>query len=319
MFSSLITNFELPEYGKERKPFFIGIGLLTLFIGLIINIYTSHTTLTAAYIPFMVMVGFLSRYIGTIIIVSGITTWSVYYFSSSEIWGEIDLFTFRWLSFFLIGIVIRLLVRSIQTERMNLVQLSSTLAESLDARDKYTSFHSRNVAYYSQEIAKHIGLSKKQCKHIYLGGLLHDIGKIGVPESILNKPTGLTHAEFEVIKKHPETGYKMLSNNSNFQKNSILDMVLYHHERFDGKGYPRGLAGDSIPLVARIMAVADTFDAMTSRRVYRSNLDLEYTLKEIANNKGTQFDPSVVNTFMRLIEEGNIKISTQTSSKKSSI
>jgi len=319
MFNSLITNFELPEYGKERKPLIIGIGLFTLFIGLIINIYTSHTTFTAAYIPFMVMVGFLSRYIVTIIIVSGITTWSVYYFSPSEILGEIDLFTFRWLSFFLIGIVIRLLVRSIQTERMNLVQLSSTLAESLDARDKYTSFHSRNVAYYSQEIAKHIGLSKKQCKHIYLGGLLHDIGKIGVPESILNKPTRLTHVEYEIIKKHPEIGYKMLINNYSFQKNSILDMVLYHHERFDGKGYPRGLAGERIPLVARIMAVADTFDAMTSRRVYRSNLDLEYTLKEIENNKGTQFDPNVVNTFLRLIEEGNIKILTQTSSEKSSL
>ncbi|WML58901.1 HD-GYP domain-containing protein [Neobacillus sp. PS2-9] len=186
--------------------------------------------------------------------------------------------------------------------------MTATLAVSIDARDEYTAFHSRNVAYYSREIARAIKLPRKVCDDIYIGGLLHDIGKIGVPESILNKPSRLTEVEFNQIKQHPQLGYDMLKYIPYFKKNGILDMVLYHHEKFDGTGYPHELQGESIPLVARIMAVSDAFDAMTSRRKYRNEIDLEYAMNEIRNGKGTQFDPQIADVFLELIEKKKIQI-----------
>ena len=127
---------------------------------------------------------------------------------------------------------------------------------------------------------------------------MHDIGKIGIPEHILMKNGKLTNEEYEVIKIHPTIGYNMIKHVADFHKNGILDMVLYHHERYDGKGYPAGLKGNQIPLYARIAAVADTFDAMTTERVYREELSLDYTLNEIRKNKGTQFDPDIVDLFL---------------------
>ncbi|BFH70961.1 MAG: HD-GYP domain-containing protein [Paenibacillus dendritiformis] len=193
-------------------------------------------------------------------------------------------------------------------EKENTLNLTLTLAKSLDSRDPYTAFHSENVAYYAVCIATEMGLKRKLCGHIYIGGLLHDIGKIGVPESILNKPSKLTMEEYEVIKRHPVIGYEMVKHISCFQKNGVLDMILFHHERYDGTGYPHGLRGSEIPLAARIMAVADSFDAMTSRRIYRPEADIRCALEEIRKHKGTQFDPGIADIFIQIVEREGERI-----------
>ena len=140
-------------------------------------------------------------------------------------------------------------------------------------------------------------------KIIHIGGLLHDIGKIGLPEHILTKPGKLTDEEYALIKTHPTLGYEIIKHVKSFKDSGILDIVLYYHERYDGKGYPSGLKGEDIPLAARIVAIADTFDAMTSKRVYRDKLDLDFTLNEIRKNKGAQFDPVITDVFLSLFEK----------------
>jgi putative nucleotidyltransferase with HDIG domain len=187
-------------------------------------------------------------------------------------------------------------------------ELVLALAKSLDSRDNYTANHSKNVANYSLRIAREMKLSNRQCEAIIIGGLLHDIGKIGVPKAILTKSSRLTNDEFDEIKRHPVIGYEILKHISSFRKNGVLDMVLYHHERYDGKGYPYGLKGEEIPLVARIMSVADSFDAMTSKHVYRNALDLEHVIKEINNHKGTQYDPEIADVFLRMLKREDIEI-----------
>jgi putative nucleotidyltransferase with HDIG domain len=194
------------------------------------------------------------------------------------------------------------LMRNSQRVKEDHMELTIALSKALDSRDTYTLHHSENVARYAVNIAEKLKLSKDQCTIIRIGGLLHDIGKIGIPEHILNKPGKLTEDEFAIIKDHPTIGYEIIKHISYFKQNGILDIVLYHHERYDGKGYPSGLKGDQIPLVARIVAVADTFDAMSSRRVYRNELELNYILNEIRNNKETQFDPQIVDIFLSLFD-----------------
>ena len=164
-----------------------------------------------------------------------------------------------------------------------------TLAETIDAKDTYTSGHSGRVAYYAKEIAKRYGYSPKQQDDIYLMGLLHDVGKIGVPDSVINKPDRLTAEEFAQIKVHPEVGGKILGRLTEMPKLSAG--ARWHHERIDGTGYPDGLAGGDIPEEARIIAVADSYDAMTSRRSYRDILPQEVVRAELEKGKGTQFDP----------------------------
>ncbi|MBP3953363.1 HD-GYP domain-containing protein [Bacillus suaedae] len=190
------------------------------------------------------------------------------------------------------------LMRYAQKVKSTYIELTSALANALDSRDSYTWHHSENVSKYSLKIADKMNLSKDLCDIIRVGSLLHDIGKIGISEYILTKPGKLTDEEYNSIKTHPEIGYDIIKHVSNFYENGVLDIVLYHHERYDGKGYPKGLKGNEIPLVARIVAVADTFDAMISKRVYRNEFDLNHTLEEISKNKGTQFDPEIVDVFL---------------------
>ncbi len=190
-----------------------------------------------------------------------------------------------------------------QKTRRDQLALIKALTNALDSRDKYTYNHSENVAKYSLELAKKMNLPKDQCDFIYTGGLLHDIGKIGIPEHILTKPGRLTKEEFAVIQQHPKIGHETLKHISHFRHTGVLSIILYHHERYDGKGYPNGLKGKEIPLYARIVAVADTFDAMTSRRTYRNELDLNYTLNEISKNKGTQFDPDIAEHFIEMYQD----------------
>jgi putative nucleotidyltransferase with HDIG domain len=172
------------------------------------------------------------------------------------------------------------------------------LTRSIDAKDAYTRGHSQRVAELSRALARKVGLSDEQCERVYLSGLLHDVGKIGVPEAVLTKPGKLTEAEFDAIKKHPEIGAQILGNIKQLQ--DIIPGVLYHHERWDGRGYPAQRGGEDIPLMGRIICVADSFDAMSSTRTYRPALPLETVLAEIARCAGAQFDPALAKVFSTL-------------------
>ncbi|MDO4537978.1 MAG: HD domain-containing protein, partial [Coriobacteriales bacterium] len=175
------------------------------------------------------------------------------------------------------------------------------LAEAIDAKDSYTNGHSSRVALYSKEIARRYGYSEKQQDDIYMMGLLHDVGKIGIPNSVINKPGRLTDEEYDIIKRHPVLGARILKRVEEMPKLSIG--ARWHHERYDGKGYPDGLKGEEILEEARIIAVADAYDAMTSRRSYRDALSQEYVRSEIEGGKGTQFDPVFADIMLQMIDE----------------
>ena len=177
----------------------------------------------------------------------------------------------------------------------------SSLAGAIDAKDTYTNGHSSRVAEYSKEIAKRYGYSQKNQNEIYILGLLHDVGKIGVPDSVINKPGHLTDEEFEHIKRHPAIGSQILKNIREMPKLSIG--ARWHHERYDGTGYPDGLAGEEIPEEARIVAVADAYDAMSSKRSYRNIMPQEKIRSEIERNMGTQFDPKFAKIMLQMIDE----------------
>ena len=170
----------------------------------------------------------------------------------------------------------------------------------VEAKDTYTRGHSERVSRYSVLIGKHLGLSNEDLKILEIGGLFHDIGKIGITDSILQKEEKLTDEEYSEIKNHPSIGAKILSSASMFQ--DIIPIVLYHHEKYDGRGYPQGLKGEEIPYLARIAAVADSFDAMTSKRSYRDILDLEYVRNEFVRCAGTQFDPDIAKVFVDIMD-----------------
>lgn len=181
------------------------------------------------------------------------------------------------------------------------------LRYTVEAKDTYTRGHSERVSEYSVLIGKKLGLPQSDLKTLKIGGLFHDIGKIGIADSILMKTGKLTNSEYNEIKKHPIIGKNILSNASIFQ--DIIPIVLYHHERYDGKGYPEGLRGNDIPLLARIVCVADSFDAMTSKRSYRDVLDYDYVKNEIKSQSSTQFDPVIATTFLDVLNNENNLIS----------
>ncbi|QDS97909.1 HD-GYP domain-containing protein [Adhaeretor mobilis] len=175
------------------------------------------------------------------------------------------------------------------------------LTSAIDAKDRYTSGHSDRVARVSVCLAEHLGLSKEEIETIYLGGLLHDIGKIGIDDQVLNKPGELTAEEFEHIKQHPQFGYDILKGVR--QLDNILPLVLHHHESWDGMGYPHHLRGNEIPLLARIVAVADAYDAMGSDRPYRKGMPVEKLDAILRNGAGQQWDKNVVEAFFAVREE----------------
>lgn len=191
-----------------------------------------------------------------------------------------------------------------QSERI-VVEAIETFTSFIDAKDPYTKGHSNRVSEYAMEIAKGLNLSTDECKKIYYIALMHDCGKIGIPDNILTKPGKLTKEEYDIIKTHTTIGYDILKNFNSIE--GIRDGVLYHHERYDEKGYPEGIKGEQIPLIARIICVADSFDAMTSNRCYRKALSKDEVINELKNNRGTQFDPKIVDVFLKLIEDKKIK------------
>lgn len=180
------------------------------------------------------------------------------------------------------------------------------LRRTVEVKDVYTRGHSDRVSEYSLLIGEKLNLPPEQMKTLKIGALFHDIGKIGIPDAILLKTDKLTDDEYSEIKNHPAIGAHILSNASIFA--DIIPIVKHHHERYDGKGYPARLAGEDIPYLARIVAVADTFDAMTSRRSYRQALDFDYTMNEIERCKGTQFDPAIADIFLEILRTNQDKI-----------
>jgi putative nucleotidyltransferase with HDIG domain len=175
--------------------------------------------------------------------------------------------------------------------------LLHSLTSAVDAKDAYTCGHSERVALLSRHLAQQIGLSDPEVDEVYMAGLLHDVGKIGVPESVLQKTGRLTTEEFDQMKKHPQIGARILADVK--QIKALIPGVLHHHERYDGKGYPAGLSGTNIPLMGRIICLADCFDAMTSNRTYRKALPLEVAVTEIRRCAGTQFDPALAEAFVK--------------------
>lgn len=173
-----------------------------------------------------------------------------------------------------------------------------SLTAAIDAKDRYTFGHSERVSFLATDLARLLGLSEAEVETTRIAGLIHDVGKIGVPEAVLTKPGRLTEDEFALIRLHPETGHRILRDIP--QLAGVLPGVLHHHEHFNGKGYPHGLAGEEIPLLARIIAVADTFDAMSSNRSYRAALARERVLDEIERCGGTQFDPRISAMIRRI-------------------
>lgn len=193
--------------------------------------------------------------------------------------------------------------RLYQNIRDNYLKTISGFALAVEAKDKYTHGHSENVMKYTVILAKYLGLSEPEIEQIKYAGLLHDIGKIGIDEAILNKPGRLSPQEFEEIKKHPELGCRIISNVPFFE--SLVPLILHHHEFFNGEGYPDGLAQEKIPYGARILSVADAFEAMTSNRPYRKAMPNEIAFEILIKQQSIQFDPDIVSAFIKVMKSGN--------------
>ncbi len=178
------------------------------------------------------------------------------------------------------------------------------MAKALFSKDRRTGEHCHRVAYYAEKLGKAYGFSDAETRNLKKAALLHDIGKIAIPDAVLNKPAKLTGEEYDVMKTHTTAGAEILRGFTIVDH--VSDGARYHHERYDGKGYPYGLSGEDIPLYGRIIAICDTFDAMTANRVYRGALDMDQVMEELKKGRGTQFDPYLDDLFMNLIETGEI-------------
>ncbi len=184
-------------------------------------------------------------------------------------------------------------------------QAAKIILKALDAKDSYTFGHSMRVAYFSLVTGTEAKLSSSEMYELELSAIFHDIGKIGTPDAVLNKPSRLSEAEFQIMKQHPEQSWEILKDYPQFEK--IASNARFHHERFDGKGYPLGLKGEEIPLAARIILIADTFDAMTSTRPYRKGLPYEVAFDELIQFSGTQFDSNLVKMFISGMKQEALK------------
>lgn len=205
----------------------------------------------------------------------------------------------------IVNIKTRRLREKMQGDAKIIEQAMSAFMGFIDAKDTTTNGHSMRVAKYAKKLAKRLGFSDEECDRIYYIGLMHDCGKIGIPDAILNKPDKLTEEEYEIIKTHTLQGNRILKNFTSIE--GIRDGALYHHERYDGKGYPQGLKGEEIPFIARIICVADSFDVMNSERCYQHKMTKEDILEQLEINKGAQFDPEIVDCFLAMIADGTIE------------
>jgi putative nucleotidyltransferase with HDIG domain len=192
-----------------------------------------------------------------------------------------------------------------ELERL-LLDTIKAIAATIDARDGYTHRHSERVAALTGQLSRELGLSDGERETAELAALLHDVGKIAVPDSILNKPGQLTPEEFAEMRKHPLHGARILGNIESATVTAVLPGVQYHHERWDGSGYPEGLQGERIPFLGRLLGVADFYDAMTSARAYRGATPVEEAIAMVAKGAGTHFDPRVAAALLRLHERGDL-------------
>ena len=218
-----------------------------------------------------------------------------------------------WLTWFLVR---NQLQKKFETQRrklefvQNQVKMGNetilAIAKTVDAKDENTSQHSMRVSEYSVMLAREMGFSEEECENLRKAALLHDIGKIGIPDRILNKPSRLDDDEYAIMKSHVTRGAEILKDFTMIEH--VRDGVLYHHEKYDGTGYPQGLKGEAIPLYGRIIGVADAFDAMTANRVYRKQLDFDFVVAELKRCRGTQFDPKIADIMLGLIENGKIDV-----------
>lgn len=195
----------------------------------------------------------------------------------------------------------RLAEKTAELERVTINAIMA-ISNAIEAKDEYTRGHSARVAECAEALARRLGWSDEECQNLRYIALLHDIGKIGVPDWVLNKPARLTDEEFAIIKKHPVTGGDILKGIKMLPH--VDEGALYHHERYDGRGYPKGLKGEEIPLWARIIGIADSYDAMTSNRVYRRKQSNDYVISEFERCAGTQFDPKLAAVFVEMLKEG---------------
>ena len=194
------------------------------------------------------------------------------------------------------------------------MQTIFSISNAVDAKDPYTKKHSERVAKYTRIIANELRWSKEEQENIYNMALLHDIGKIGVPDAILNKHGQLTDEEFPLMRKHPIIGGEILKDLTFVS--DVSTGAYYHHERYDGKGYPNGLKGEEIPIEARIIGIADSIDAMNSDRVYRGKKDISYILEQLEEGKGTQFDPNIDEIVIALIKNGKLRLDIENDKKR---
>ncbi|MDD6733046.1 MAG: HD domain-containing protein [Lachnospiraceae bacterium] len=223
----------------------------------------------------------------------------------TAIWASII-----WVTCLVAYLIVRARLRSLELRRIHdeeiIDQTMHMFAEMIDAKDSYTRQHSARVSLYSKKIAENMGMSEDEIRRIGYISLMHDCGKIGIPDAILTKPGSLNESERTEIEKHTEIGARFLEKITSIE--GICDGARCHHERYDGTGYPNHLKGEEIPLYARIIGIADAFDAMNSDRVYRKRLPKEIILRELSENAGTQFDPDIVKHMIQLIETGKVLV-----------
>lgn len=233
--------------------------------------------------------------------------------SKNPFFWVLTVIAFVWLSCLMALIIARQNIKRLLEQKKRdeaiIEQTMRTIVNFIEAKDPSTMGHSLRVAQYSRMLSESMGFSESECKRVYYIALMHDCGKIYIPDEILGKPARLTDEEFETMKKHTVYGGDILRDFSSID--GIGTGALCHHERYDGNGYPNGIAGEDIPLIARIICVSDAFDAMNSKRCYRSNLDSDVIIDELKKNKGHQFDPVIVDHLLKLIESGAINFENQ--------
>jgi HD-GYP domain-containing protein (c-di-GMP phosphodiesterase class II) len=205
--------------------------------------------------------------------------------------------------------LVRKLKQALRQNQELFLETIRTLAAAIDAKDPYTRGHSERVSSYSMAISRHLSLNQEEVFRVHIAAILHDVGKLGIRESILNKPGGLSDEEFEVMRQHPSIGAQIMSPIRMLK--DIIPGIRNHHETWDGNGYPDNLTGEEIPMVARIIGVADTFDAMTTTRPYQQAMTLDYVLQKMQSMSGSRFDPVVVEAFIAAIESGDISPPTR--------
>jgi HD-GYP domain-containing protein (c-di-GMP phosphodiesterase class II) len=205
--------------------------------------------------------------------------------------------------------LVRKLKQALRQNQELFLETIRTLAAAIDAKDPYTRGHSERVSSYSMAISRHLSLNQEEVFRVHIAAILHDVGKLGIRESILNKPGGLSDEEFEVMRQHPSIGAQIMSPIRMLK--DIIPGIRNHHETWDGTGYPDNLTGEEIPMVARIIGVADTFDAMTTTRPYQQAMTLDYVLQKMQSMSGSRFDPVVVEAFIAAIESGDISPPTR--------